>query len=203
MKAQACPPINNFSPICSAAWCLTATPWARLVCQPARLIASGQLCIDFPRLDIVLRGEYGNLLKQSNNVWWKEKCCLFRHARLFTDQQQTGDAVKPGVRTDLVGLSFYDSRTTSLLHPARQISFPACNAVKVKRCLPPSPILPFAAGAEYHSAAGVKFAASCRNVVNMPPGNSQPRGDFLYTAFVTGFRIIMPSRSPARACAVF
>ncbi len=39
----------------------------------------------------------------------------------------------------------------------------------------------------------------CRNVVNMPPGNSQPRGDFSITAFVTGFRIIMPSRSPARA----
>lgn len=43
--------------------------------QPASLPV-GSLCIDFPRLDIVLRGE-------------------------FTDQQQTGDAVKPGVRTDL------------------------------------------------------------------------------------------------------
>lgn len=30
--------------------------------QPASLPV-GSLCIDFPRLDIVLRGEYGNLLE--------------------------------------------------------------------------------------------------------------------------------------------
>lgn len=50
--------------------------------QPASLPV-GSLCIDFPRLDIVLRGEYGNLWKQSSSEWWKEKCCLFRHARLI------------------------------------------------------------------------------------------------------------------------
>ncbi len=33
----------------------------------------------------------------------------------------------------------------------------------------------------------------------MPPGNSQPRSDFLYHSICNGFRIIMPSRSPARA----
>ncbi len=199
MKAPGLPPINNFSPICSAAWCLTRNYGARLVCQPACLITGGQFMYYFPRLDIVLRGEYGNLLEAKSSEWWKEKCCLFRHARLIYRQQQTGDAVKPGVRTDLAWVTFYDSRTTSLLHPARQIQLPACNAAKVKQCLLPSPILAVRAGAEYHSAAGIKFAASLPQLVNMPPGNSQPRGDFLYHSIVTGFRIIMPSRSPARA----
>ena len=48
--------------------------------QPASLPV-GSLCIDFPRLDIVLRGEYGNLLEAKQQR--KEKCCLFRHARLI------------------------------------------------------------------------------------------------------------------------
>ena len=66
--------------------------------QPASLPV-GSLCIDFPRLDIVLRGEYGNLLeaKQQRMV---EGEMLFIPARA-ANQQQTGDAVKPGVRTDL------------------------------------------------------------------------------------------------------
>ncbi len=89
----------------------------------------------------MLRGEYGNLLEAKQHVWWKEKCCLFQRARLIYRSKQTGDAVKPGVRTDLAWLIIYDSRTTSLLHPARQIQLPSLNAVKVKRCLPPSPIL--------------------------------------------------------------
>mgnify|MGYP006920287523 CR=1 FL=1 len=50
--------------------------------QPASLPV-GSLCIDFPRLDIVLRANTAICWKQSSNVWWKEKCCLFRHARLI------------------------------------------------------------------------------------------------------------------------
>ncbi len=50
--------------------------------QPASLPV-GSLCIDFPRLDIVLRGEYGNLLEAKQQRMVEEKCCLFRHARLI------------------------------------------------------------------------------------------------------------------------
>ncbi len=50
--------------------------------QPASLPV-GSLCIDFPRLDIVLRGEYGNLLEAKQQRMGKEKCCLFQHARLI------------------------------------------------------------------------------------------------------------------------
>ncbi len=50
--------------------------------QPASLPV-GSLCIDFPRLDIVLRGEYGNLLEAKQQRLVEEKCCLFRRARLI------------------------------------------------------------------------------------------------------------------------
>ena len=109
--------------------------------QPASLPV-GSLCIDFPRLDIVLRGEYGNLLeaKQQRMVEGEMLFIPARAANLPVNN-------KPVMLLSLVfaptwlGLSFYDSRTTSCCILLARSSFPACNAVKVKRCLPPSPIL--------------------------------------------------------------
>lgn len=93
--------------------------------QPASLPV-GSLCIDFPRLDIVLRGEYGNLLeaKQQRMVEGEMLFIPARAANLPINN-------KPVMLLSLVfaptwlGLSFYDSRTTSLLHPARQIQLPS------------------------------------------------------------------------------
>ena len=93
--------------------------------QPASLPV-GSLCIDFPRLDIVLRGEYGNLLeaKQQRMVEGEMLFIPARAANLPVNN-------KPVMLLSLVfaptwlGLSFYDSRTTSLLHPARQIQLPS------------------------------------------------------------------------------
>ena len=81
----------------------------------------------------MLRGEYGNLLeaKQQRLVEGEMLFIPARAANLPVNN-------KPVMLLSLVfaptwlGLSFYDSRTTSLLHPARQIQLSACNAVKVK-----------------------------------------------------------------------
>lgn len=48
--------------------------------QPATL-PTGSLCIDLPRLDIVLRGEYSNQLQNSSITWQKATCCLSRRKR--------------------------------------------------------------------------------------------------------------------------
>lgn len=149
--------------------------------QPASLPV-GSLCIDFPRLDIVLRGEYGNLLeaKQQRMVEGEMLFIPARAANLPVNN-------KPVMLLSLVfaptwlGLSFYDSRTTSLLHPARQIQLPSLQRGEGEAMLTAlthlsrSPL-----EQNIIQPLVLSLLHLCRNVVNMPPGNSQPRGDFLY-----------------------
>lgn len=147
----------------------------------------------------MLRGEYGNLLeaKQQRMVEGEMLFIPARAANLPVNN-------KPVMLLSLVfaptwlGLSFYDSRTTSLLHPARQIQLPSLQRGEGEAMLTAlthlsrSPL-----EQNIIQPLVLSLLHLCRNVVNMPPGNSQPRGDFSITTFVTGFRIIMPSRSPA------
>lgn len=168
--------------------------------QPASLPV-GSLCIDFPRLDIVLRGEYGNLLeaKQQRMVEGEMLFIPARAANLPVNN-------KPVMLLSLVfaptwlGLSFYDSRTTSLLHPARQIQLPSLQRGEGEAMLTAlthlsrSPL-----EQNIIQPLVLSLLHLCRNVVNMPPGTRSRAAIFSITAFVTGFRIIMPSRSPARA----
>lgn len=149
--------------------------------QPTSLPV-GSLCIDFPRLDIVLRGEYGNLLeaKQQRMVEGEMLFIPARAANLPVNN-------KPVLLLSLVfaptwlGLSFYDSRTTSLLHPARQIQLPSLQRGEGEAMLTAlthlsrSPL-----EQNIIQPLVLSLLHLCRNVVNMPPGNSQPRGDFLY-----------------------
>lgn len=158
----------------------------------------GSLCIDFPRLDIVLRGEYGNLLeaKQQRMVEGEMLFIPARAANLPVNN-------KPVMLLSLVfaptwlGLSFYDSRTTSLLHPARQIQLPSLQRGEGEAMLTAlthlsrSPL-----EQNIIQPLVLSLLHLCRNVVNMPPG-TRSRAAIFITAFVTGFRIIMPSRSPA------
>lgn len=168
--------------------------------QPASLPV-GSLCIDFPRLDIVLRGEYGNLLeaKQQRMVEGEMLFIPARAANLPINN-------KPVMLLSLVfaptwlGLSFYDSRTTSLLHPARQIQLPSLQRGEGEAMLTAlthlsrSPL-----EQNIIQPLVLSLLHLCRNVVNMPPAIRNRAAIFSITAFVTGFRIIMPSRSPARA----
>lgn len=164
--------------------------------QPASLPV-GSLCIDFPRLDIVLRGEYGNLLeaKQQRMVEGEMLFIPARAANLPINN-------KPVMLLSLVfaptwlGLSFYDSRTTSLLHPARQIQLPSLQRGEGEAMLTAlthlsrSPL-----EQNIIQPLVLSLLHLCRNVVNI----RNRAAIFSITAFVTGFRIIMPSRSPARA----
>lgn len=94
-----------------------------MVCQPA--LPSGSLCIDLPRLDIVLRGEYGNQLERTQRR-------LTEGEMLFIPARAANLAVsdKPVMLLSLVfapswlGLLFYENRTASLLRPTRRIELP-------------------------------------------------------------------------------
>lgn len=92
--------------------------------QPTTL-PSGSLCIDLPRLDIVLRGEYSNQLeKQQHSL--PEGDMLFIPAKAAN----LPGSDKPVMLLSLVfspawlGLSFYDNRTASLLRPIRRMELP-------------------------------------------------------------------------------
>lgn len=109
--------------------------------QPASLPV-GSLCIDFPRLDIVLRGEYGNLLeaKQQRMVEGEMLFIPARAANLPVNN-------KPVMLLSLVFAPTGLGYRFTIAAPRRccirfaRSNFPACNAAKVKQCLLPSPIL--------------------------------------------------------------
>lgn len=140
--------------------------------QPASLPV-GSLCIDFPRLDIVLRGEYGNLLeaKQQRLVEGEMLFIPARAANLPVNN-------KPVMLLSLVfaptwQVIVYDSRTTSLLHPARQIQLPSLQRGEGEAMLTAlthlsrSPL-----EQNIIQPLVLSLLHLCRNVVNMPPGNS-------------------------------
>lgn len=201
MKAPGLPADQQFSPICSAAWCLTRNYWGA-----SGLPASLPRCrwavyvLIFPVWISCCAANTAICWKQSSNVWWKEKCCLFRRAANLPVNNKPVMLLSLVFAPTWLGLSFYDSRTTSLLHPARQIQLPSLQRGEGEAMLTAlthlsrSPL-----EQNIIQPLVLSLLHLCRSVVNMPPGNSQPRGDFSITAFVTGFRIIMPSRSPARA----
>ncbi|HHZ4248155.1 TPA: hypothetical protein ACWCIL_005489, partial [Escherichia coli] len=72
-----------------------------------------------------------------------------------------------------------DSRTTSLLHPARQIQLPSLQRGEGEAMLTAlthlsrSPL-----EQNIIQPLVLSLLHLCRNVVNMPPGNSQPRGEY-------------------------
>lgn len=141
--------------------------------QPASLPV-GSLCIDFPRLDIVLRGEYSNLLeaKQQRMVEGEMLFIPARAANLPVNNKPVMLLSTVFAPTRL-GLSFYDSRTTSLLHPARQIQLPSLQRGEGEAMLT---ALTHLSRSPLEQSIIQPLVLSllhlCRNVVNMPPGNS-------------------------------
>lgn len=104
--------------------------------QPATL-PTGSLCIDLPRLDIVLRGEYSNLLqKQQHNL--AEGDMLFIPAKAAN--LPGGD--KPVMLLSLVFLRHGWDSLFTIIEPHRcfvryaVLSYPIHSAAKARRCSP-------------------------------------------------------------------
>lgn len=91
----------------------------------AKAAPTGSLCIDVPRLDVVLRGEYGNQLEPQQHTLVQGDM-LFIPARavsypLFTRPTMVLSLIfAPG----WLGLVFYDSRRGGNPSPVRQIEVP-------------------------------------------------------------------------------
>lgn len=183
MKAPGLPADQQFFADLFSGWCLTRNYWGASG-LPASLprYRWAVYVLIFPVWISCCAANTATCWKQSSSEWWKEKCCLFRHARLIYRS-----TTKPMMLLSLVfaptwlGLSFYDSRTTSLLHPARQIQLPSLQRGEGEAMLTAlthlsrSPL-----EQNIIQPLVLSLLHLCRNVVNMPPGNSQPRGDFLY-----------------------
>lgn len=149
--------------------------------QPLSL-PSGSLCIDLPRLDIVLRGEYGNQLEKTQHR-------LTEGEMLFIPARAANLAVsdKPVMLLSLVfapswlGLSFYENRTTSLLRPARRIELPHLQRGEGEAML--TALTHLSRSPQEQNIIQplvLSLLHLCRNVVNTPPDICRPRTEFLY-----------------------
>ncbi|WP_434659460.1 helix-turn-helix transcriptional regulator [Klebsiella sp. MISC125] len=149
--------------------------------QPVSL-PTGSLCIELPRLDIVLRGEYGNQLE-------KQQHSLTEGEMLFIPARAANLPIsdKPVMLLSLVfapawlGLSFYDNRTASLLRPVRRIELPHPQRGEGEAMLTAlthlsrSPQLQ-----DIIQPLVLSLLHLCRAVVNARPDTHRPRSEFLY-----------------------
>ena len=149
--------------------------------QPTTL-PTGSLCIDLPRLDIVLRGEYSNRLeKQQHSL--PEGDMLFIPAKAAN----LPGSDKPVMLLSLVfspawlGLSFYDNRTASLLRPIRRIELPHPQRGEGEAMLTALTHLSRSPQAQdIIQPLVLSLLHLCRSVVNTRPDAERPRAEFLY-----------------------
>lgn len=145
-------------------------------------LPAGSLCLDFPRLDIVLRGEYGNQLEKSQHR-------LTEGEMLFIPARAANQPIseKPVMLLSLVfapawlGMSFYDNRSASLLRPLRRIELPHPQRGEGEAMLT---ALTHLSRSPQEQAIIQPLVLSllhlCRNVVNTRPDSRRPRAEFLY-----------------------
>ncbi|CBG89540.1 AraC family transcriptional regulator [Citrobacter rodentium] len=149
---------------------------------PGTALPGGSLCLDLPRLDIVLRGEYGNQLEKSQHR-------LVEGEMLFIPARAANLPIseKPVMLLSLVfapawfGLSFYDTRSASLLRPLRRIELPHPQRGEGEAMLT---ALTHLSRSPQEQAIIQPLVLSllhlCRSVVNTPPDIRRPRAEFLY-----------------------
>ncbi|HBC9088253.1 TPA: helix-turn-helix transcriptional regulator [Citrobacter koseri] len=145
-------------------------------------LPTGSLCIDLPRLDIVLRGEYGNLLEKKQHALTEGEM-LFIPARAAN----LPGSDKPVMLLSLVfapawlGLSFYDNRTASLLRPVRRIELAHQQRGEGEAMLTALTHLSRSPQAQdIIQPLVLSLLHLCRSVVNTRPDSRRPRSEFLY-----------------------
>ena len=145
-------------------------------------LPNGSLCLDLPRLDIVLRGEYGNQLH-------KDQHRLTEGEMLFIPARAANLPVsdKPVMLLSLVfspawlGLSFYDNRTASLLRPVRRIELPHLQRGEGEAIL--TALTHLSRSPQMQDVIQplmLSLLHLCRSVVNIRPEVQRPRSEFLY-----------------------
>lgn len=145
-------------------------------------LPTGSLCLDLPRLDIVLRGEYGNQLEKTQHR-------LVEGEMLFIPARAANLPIseKPVMLLSLLfapawlGLSFYDNRSTSLLRPVRHLELPHPQRGEGEAMLT---ALTHLSRSPQEQAIIQPLVLSllhlCRSVVNTRPDIQRPRAEFLY-----------------------
>ncbi|EAN5159568.1 helix-turn-helix transcriptional regulator [Salmonella enterica] len=145
-------------------------------------LPSGSLCIDLPRLDIVLRGEYGNQLEKTQRR-------LTEGEMLFIPARAANLPVsdKPVMLLSLVfapswlGLSFYENRTASLLRPVRRIELTHLQRGEGEAML--TALTHLSRSPQEQNIIQplvLSLLHLCRNVVNTRPDIYRPRTEFFY-----------------------
>ena len=149
--------------------------------QPTHL-PSGSLCVDLPRLDIVLRGEYGNQLEKTQHH-------IHEGEMLFIPAKAANLPIsdKPVMLLSLVfsptwlGLSLYDNRTTSLLRPIRRIELPHLQRGEGEAIL--TALTHLSRSPQWQDVVQplvLSLLNLCRHAVNTRPDTQRPRTEFLY-----------------------
>lgn len=91
----------------------------------AKSLPAGALCMDMPRLEIVLRGEYGNALDETQHTLAQGEM-LFIPPRAANQPMFTRSAMVLSMvfAPAWTGMAFYDSRNGSTPAPLRKVEFP-------------------------------------------------------------------------------
>ncbi|MEX3020132.1 helix-turn-helix transcriptional regulator [Kluyvera sp. STS39-E] len=149
--------------------------------QPSRL-PEGSLCTALPRLDVVLRGEYGNQLEKTQHR-------LAEGEMLFIPARAANLPIsdKPVMLLSMVfapgwlGLSFYDNRTASLLRPVRHIELSYLQRGEGEAMLTALTHLSRSAHQQdVIQPLTLSLLHLCRSVVNTRPDAQRPRSEFLF-----------------------
>ncbi len=145
-------------------------------------VNAGALCIDFPRLEVVLRGEYGNRLEPEQHRIVQGEM-LFIPPRAANAPQFD----KPGMVLSLVfaaawlGLAFYDNRSGITPVPLRKIQLPHLQRGEGEAILTALTLLSRSPqDQDIIRPLTLSLLHLCRKVVNATPDRTQSRPIFLY-----------------------
>ncbi|WP_312949746.1 AraC family transcriptional regulator [Superficieibacter sp.] len=147
-----------------------------------KMVNANALCIDFPRLEVVLRGEYGNRLEP-------EQQHIRQGEMLFIPPRAANAPLfdKPGMVLSLVfatawlGLAFYDNRSGVSPVPLRKIELPHVQRGEGEAILTALTLLSRSPqDQDIIQPLTLSLLHLCRKVVNAVPDQSQSRPVFLY-----------------------
>lgn len=142
----------------------------------------GAMCIDLPRLEIVLRGEYSNALEPKQQRLIQGEM-LFIPARAANLPGNKGPMMLLSMvfSPAWLGLSFYDNRTNTVHRPAKHLELPHPQRGEAEAMLTALTHLSRTPQDQLIiQPLTLSLLHLCRKALMTQPGHRQPRTEFLY-----------------------
>ena len=150
--------------------------------SPQKTTHAGELCIDFPRLEVVLRGEYGNRLSpDQRHISQGEMLYIPPRAANAPQFDKPVMVLSLVFATAWLGLTFYDYRRGNTAVPLRKIELPHLQRGEGEAILTALTLLSRSPqDQDIIQPLTLSLLHLCRKVVNAEPDRTQSRPAFLY-----------------------